>query len=228
MERNDPDPNPQIADQTYKTVADFVPNGTSNAPIKIMVKTELTRSMLKCPYLSPMNPGMTRPKVDPAPTRASRVYPFSGVKPTRVEMDGKRPEILKTTNSNMKIPAVTKQKAGDLKAVRLSVELLGLACPPEDLLYMLLKGMKQAMAGSNRPADINAMIRIDHCHPRLGYVERRIIGNMTAPMDDPARVIPMARPRLRTNSLATMAMATTIVIAAPILPNTPRHSMKCQ
>jgi hypothetical protein len=83
-------------------------------------------------------------------------------------MDGKRPEILKMTNSNMKIPAVTKQKAGDLKAVKLSVELLGLACPPEDLLYMLLKGVKQAMAGSNRPADINAIIRIDHCHPRLG------------------------------------------------------------
>lgn len=228
MERNDPDPNPQIADQAYKAVADFVPKGTSNAPIKMIVKTALTRSMLKCPYLSPMNPGMTRPKVEPAPTMASRVYPFSGVKPTRVEMDGKRPDILKITNSNMKIPAVTKQKAGDLKAVKLSVELLGLACPPEDFLYILLKGMKQAMAGSNRPADMNAMIRIDHCQPSWGYVERSIIGNMTAPMDDPARVMPIARPRLRTKSLATMAMATTIVIAAPILPNTPKHSMKCQ
>src|SRR6478752_6416195 len=111
MERKDPDPNPQIADQAYRAVADLVPNGTSRAPIKMTV---------------------------------------------------------------------------------------------------------------------NAIIRIDHCQPRLGYVDRRMIGNMTAPMDDPASVIPIARPRLRTNSFPTMAMATTIVIAAPILPNTPRQSMKCQ
>lgn len=113
MERKDPDPNPQIADQAYRAVADLVPKGTSRAPIKMMVNTKVASRTLKCPYLSPIIPGMIRPNVLAAPTIERRVYPFSAVKPTRVEMDGRRPEILKMTNSNMKMPAVTKQNAGD-------------------------------------------------------------------------------------------------------------------
>ena len=127
IERNEPDPNPQRADQAYRAAADLVPKGTSSAPMKTMVKTAITRRILKCPYLSPIIPGMILPSVDVDPIMASKVKPFSGVKPTRVEIDGKRPEILKMTNSNMKMPPVTKQNAGDLKAVKLSVELLGLA-----------------------------------------------------------------------------------------------------
>lgn len=225
-DKKDPDPMPHKAEKAYKTGAEVVPKGTNSVPMNTIVMAIIARMTLKWPTRSPIIPGTTRPIVEVPPIIASKRKPFSGVNPAPVAMVGSRAPIPKMTNSSINMLAVTRLNAGLRKAPRFKAE-------PLDTCWLLAGmsrwyGRKQSTAGSIRPAAKKPVILIDHLHPRFGKVERSMMGKMIEPMDEPARAMPIAKPRRRTKSFPTVDTATTIVMAAPKAPKIPRHNMNCQ